>query len=131
MNHPPKCHDCVNQKSFFILFLFWLFLQRIVSMTFLVKESSIHRPNNCNYNNNQKFIQTRKYYVIQVLTLISKLCTAGVEITDFQTPDKTSRTIKYLPDILRIHRTSCLGSRVQTSPTCLPAKIYYDNFWHA
>ena len=31
----------------------------------------------------------------------------GIEITDFQMPDKTSDTIKYLPDILKIHRTSC------------------------
>ena len=22
----------------------------------------------------------------------------------------------------------CLGSQVQTSPTCLPAKMYHDNF---
>ena len=35
---------------------------------------------------------------------------SGVEITDFQTPDKTSGTVKYLPDILRIHQTLCLGS---------------------
>ena len=27
----------------------------------------------------------------------------GVEITDFQMPDKMSGTIKYLPDILKIH----------------------------
>ena len=54
----------------------------------------------------------------------------GVKITDFQTPDKTSGTIKYLPDILRFHRT-CLGSQVQMSPTCLPAKMYYGNFWPA
>ena len=32
---------------------------------------------------------------------------AGTEITDFQMPDKTSDTIKYLPDILKIHWTSC------------------------
>ena len=31
---------------------------------------------------------------------------SGIEITDFQTPDKTSDTIKYLPDILKIHWTS-------------------------
>ena len=30
----------------------------------------------------------------------------GIKITDFQTPDKTSDTIKYLLDILKIHRTS-------------------------
>ena len=36
-----------------------------------------------------------------------------MEIADFQMPDKTSDTIKYLPDILKIHWTSCLGSRVQ------------------
>ena len=52
----------------------------------------------------------------------------GVKITDFQMPNKTSGTIKYLLDILRIHQTSRLGSRVQTSPTCLPAKMYYGNF---
>ena len=52
---------------------------------------------------------------------------SGVEITHFQTPDKTSGTIKYLPEILRIHRTSCLGPRVQTSPTSLPAKMYDRN----
>ena len=52
---------------------------------------------------------------------------SGVEITDFQTPDKTSGTIKYLPDILRIHQTSCLGSQVQMSLTCLPPKMYYGN----
>ena len=33
---------------------------------------------------------------------------AGIEITDFQTPDKTSDTIKYIPNILKIHRTSCI-----------------------
>ena len=27
--------------------------------------------------------------------------------------------------------SACLGSRVQAPPTCLPAKIYYDNFWRA
>ena len=32
----------------------------------------------------------------------------GIEITDFQTPDHTSGTIKYLPDIFKIHRTSCI-----------------------
>ena len=32
----------------------------------------------------------------------------GVEITDFQMPDKTSDTVKYLPDILKINRASCL-----------------------
>ena len=37
----------------------------------------------------------------------SCLC-AGTEITDFQMPDKTSNTIKYLPVILKIHQTSCL-----------------------
>ena len=31
----------------------------------------------------------------------------GIEIADFQTPDKTSDAIKYLPDILKIHSTSC------------------------
>ena len=31
---------------------------------------------------------------------------SGIEITDFQTPDKTSDTIKCLPDILKIHRIS-------------------------
>ena len=67
-------------------------------MTFLVKESSIHRPNNCNYNNKQKFIQTRKYYVIQVLTLISKLYTARVEITDFKRQTKR-------PALSNIYRT--------------------------
>ena len=25
----------------------------------------------------------------------------------------------------------CLGSQVQVPPTCPPAKMYYDNFWHA
>ena len=30
------------------------------------------------------------------------------EITDFQMPDKTSNTIKYLPDILKIHQASCI-----------------------
>ena len=27
--------------------------------------------------------------------------------------------------------SACLGSRVQAPPTCLSAKMYYDNFWHA
>ena len=27
----------------------------------------------------------------------------GIEITDFQTPDKTSNTINHLPNILKIH----------------------------
>ena len=49
--------------------------------------------------------------------------TAGVEITGFQTPGKTSDTIKDLPNILKIHRTSCLVSRVQIHPTCLPARM--------
>ena len=31
---------------------------------------------------------------------------AGTEITDFETPDKTSNTIKYLLDILKIHWAS-------------------------
>ena len=55
----------------------------------------------------------------------------GVEITDFQMPDKMSGTIKYLPDILKIHWTSCLGSWVQTSPTCLPAKMNHGHIWCA
>ena len=38
-----------------------------------------------------------------------------MEIADFQMPDKTSDTIKYLPDILKIHQTSCLGSPIQIS----------------
>ena len=54
-----------------------------------------------------------------------------VEITDFQMPDKTSGTIKDLSDILKIPQTPCLGSRVQTSPTFLAAKMYYGNFWSA
>ena len=33
---------------------------------------------------------------------------AEIEITDFQMPDKAYSTIKYLPDILKIHQTSCL-----------------------
>ena len=32
----------------------------------------------------------------------------GIEITDFQMPDKISDTIKHLPDILKIYRTSCI-----------------------
>ena len=32
----------------------------------------------------------------------------GIEITDFQMPDKMSDTIKYLPDISKINQTSCL-----------------------
>ena len=60
--------------------------------------------------------------------LFTKGGKAGVEITNFKMPGKTSGAIKYLSDILKIHRTSCLGLRVQTSPTCLPAKIYYGNF---
>ena len=31
---------------------------------------------------------------------------AGTEITDFEMPDKTSNTIKYLLDILKIHWVS-------------------------
>ena len=27
--------------------------------------------------------------------------------------------------------SACLGSQVQVPPTCLSAKMYYDNFWHA
>ena len=48
----------------------------------------------------------------------------GVQITDFKMPDKTSSTIKYLSEILKIHPVSCLHSQVQTSPTCLPAKMW-------
>ena len=59
--------------------------------------------------------------------LKSFLSNTGIEITDFQTPDKTSNTIKYPSDII----SACLGSRVQAPPTCLPAKMYYDNFWSA
>ena len=33
---------------------------------------------------------------------------SGTEITDFEMPDKTFSTIKYAPDILKIHRTSCI-----------------------
>ena len=36
----------------------------------------------------------------------------GMNITDFQMPDKTSGTFKYLPDI-----------------ASLPAKLYYGNCW--
>ena len=61
-------------------------------------------------------------------TLFQWLTKSWVEITNFQMPDKTSGTIKYLLDILKIHLTSCLGSQVQT---CLQAKMYYGNFWHA
>ena len=32
---------------------------------------------------------------------------AGIEITDIQKQDKTPNTIKYLPDILKIHQSSC------------------------
>ena len=31
---------------------------------------------------------------------------SGIEITDFQTPNKMSDTIKYAPDILKIHQKS-------------------------
>ena len=31
---------------------------------------------------------------------------SGTEITDFEMPEKTLNTIKYAPDILKIHRTS-------------------------
>ena len=53
------------------------------------------------------------------------------EITNFQMSGKTSGSINYLPDILKIHQTSYLGSQVHISPTCLPTKMYYGNFWHA
>ena len=33
---------------------------------------------------------------------------SGTEITDFEMPDKTFNTIKYAPDILKIHRTLCI-----------------------
>ena len=33
---------------------------------------------------------------------------SGIEITDFQTPDKSFDTIKYAPDILKILWTSCI-----------------------
>ena len=33
---------------------------------------------------------------------------SGTEITDFEMSDKTFNTIKYAPDILKIHRTSCI-----------------------
>ena len=33
---------------------------------------------------------------------------AEIEMTDFQMPDKAYSTIKYLPDILKIHQMSCL-----------------------
>ena len=55
-------------------------------------------------------IHTNTHMAIAV-TLSSDMITkdtyAGIEITDFQMPDKTSSTIKYLPDILKIHWTSC------------------------
>ena len=37
------------------------------------------------------------------IQLPSQVCNLGIEIKDFQTPDKMSDTIKYLPDILKIH----------------------------
>ena len=55
----------------------------------------------------------------------------GVEVTDFQMPDKTFATIEDLLDILKIHWISCVGSQVQTSPACVSAKIYNGNFWCA
>ena len=36
-----------------------------------------------------------------------EVCPAGIEVTDFQTPDKMSDTVNYLPDILKIHQTLC------------------------
>ena len=43
-------------------------------------------------------------------------------------PDKISNTVNYLLDILKIQQASCLGSRVQTSPTDLHAKMSDGNF---
>ena len=56
---------------------------------------------------------------------------SGAKITNFQMSNKTSGTIKYLLNILKIHWASYLGSRSQTSPICQPAKMHYENFWHA
>ena len=39
-----------------------------------------------------------------ILIKLQAFRTAGIEITDFQMPDKTTDTIKYLPGILKIHR---------------------------
>ena len=41
------------------------------------------------------------------LLLPSVVSLPGIEITDFQMPDKMSDSIKHLPDILKIHQTSC------------------------
>ena len=40
----------------------------------------------------------------QVFNTFSRI--SGIKVIDFQTPDKTSDTIKYLPDILKIYWTS-------------------------
>ena len=37
---------------------------------------------------------------------------SGIEITGYQMPDKTSNTIKYLLDILKIHRTSKVNKSI-------------------
>ena len=51
------------------------------------------------------------------IQLHSQVCNLGIEIKDFQTPDKMSDTIKYLPDILKIHHV-----RVQVFK--LPQLVY-------
>ena len=60
------------------------------------------------------------------------MCPAGIEVTDFQTPDKMSDTVNYLPDILKIHWTLCQRVWVldfkRPQFVDLPAKMFYDNF---
>ena len=52
------------------------------------------------------YLCTLKFWII--LNMQKWLCAfTGIEITDFQMSDKTSNTIRYLLDILKIHQTSC------------------------
>ena len=50
-----------------------------------------------------------KFVVFKQILLILKawLYGTGIKITDFLMPSRTSDTIKYLLDILKIHQTSC------------------------
>ena len=50
---------------------------------------------------------SRLFLASTITQTSSKVVLTGIKIIDFQTPDKTSDTIKYLPDILKIHQTLC------------------------
>ena len=49
------------------------------------------------------FCNNRENLLLPIQMQLSEKPKTGVEITDFQMPDKMSGTIKYLPDILKTH----------------------------